>query len=241
MSTRIYAMNITGKDYMDEAYAPYLTKARKTEAQKRRKTRDRQLCLAAEVLLNLSLELAGIGMSLPAVYQRNPYGKPYLTEHEGIHVNWSHSGDWVICAISDREVGIDLQDNRREPGEALIRRMLQPEELSYYEKVPDEQKRRIFYEYWTVKESFLKAVGTGFHMPLDNFYVRMEDENPQIVQRAGEKSYICRLLDFADDGYTASLCVEKETARKGMHRVIKEQSMECIQNKQKELVEIRYL
>ena len=211
MDTWVYAMNITGRDYMDEAYVPYLTETRRAEAQKRRKSRDRQLCLAAEVLLNLSLELTGIDIPLPAVYHRNSYGKPYLSQHKGIYVNWSHSGDWVICAISNREVGIDLQDIRREPGEALIRRMLQPEELSYYEKASKEQKKRLFYQYWTIKESYLKAVGTGFHMPLDTFYVRMENEDPQIVQRTGEKSYICRLLDFADAGYTAALCVAEET------------------------------
>lgn len=210
MSIRIYAMNITGKDYMDEAYAPYLTEARRSEAQKRRKPRDRQLCLAAEVLLNRSLELTGIDVSLPAVYHRNSYGKPYLSQHKGIYVNWSHSGDWVVCAISDREVGIDLQDTGREPGEAMIRRMLQPVELSYYEKIPEERKKRLFYQYWTIKESYLKAVGTGFHMPLDTFYVRMENENPQIVQRTGEKPYVCRLLDFADVDYMAALCVEDE-------------------------------
>lgn len=210
MRTRIYAMNTVGNDYMDKCYAPYLTKSRRKEALKRQKPRDRQLYLAAEVLLNRALERSEADMALPAVYSRNPYGKPYLPSHTGIYINWSHSGTWVICAISDHEVGIDLQNSRREPKEAMVRRMLQPEELSFYERVPGEQRKLLFYQYWTIKESFLKAAGTGFHMPLDTFYVDMEGDFPQIVQRSGGKSFTCRLLDFADMDYTAALCMKME-------------------------------
>ncbi|MDE7319350.1 MAG: 4'-phosphopantetheinyl transferase superfamily protein [Lachnospiraceae bacterium] len=208
MRTRIYAMNTDGKDYMDECYAPYLTRSRKDESLKRQKLRDRQLCLASEVLLNRALELSDAGMAIPAVYSRNPYGKPYLPLHTGIHINWSHSGAWVICALSDREVGIDLQITGQEPKEALVRRILQPEELSFYRQAPVQQRKGLFYQYWTIKESFLKAAGTGFHMPLDTFYVCMEGEVPEIVQRSGEVPYVCQLLEFADADYTAALCLK---------------------------------
>lgn len=208
MRTRIYAMNTDGKDYTDECYAPYLTRSRKDESLKRQKPRDRQLYLAAEVLLNRALELSDAGMAIPAVYSRNAYGKPYLPLHTGIHINWSHSGTWVICVLSDREVGIDLQMIGQEPKEALVRRILQPEELSFYRQAPVQQKKGLFYQYWTIKESFLKAAGTGFHMPLDTFYICMEGEVPEIVQRSGEVPYVCQLLEFADADYTAALCLK---------------------------------
>lgn len=208
MGTQVYAMNIVGNDYMDECYAPYLTESRREEALKRKRPRERQLCLAAEILLNRALELSGTDVAIPAVYSRNPYGKPYLPLHTGIHINWSHSGTWAVCAISDREVGIDLQDSGKEPKEALVRRMLQPEELAFYERVPEEQRKSIFYRYWTVKESFLKAVGTGFHMSLDTFYVCMEGESPRVIQRTGGDSFACRLLEFADTDYTAAICIK---------------------------------
>ena len=144
MRTRIYAMNTDGKDYTDECYAPYLTRSRKDESLKRQKLQDRQLYLAAEVLLNRALELSDAGMAIPAVYSRNAYGKPYLPLHTGIYINWSHSGTWVICVLSDREVGIDLQMIGQEPKEALVRRILQPEELSFYRQAPVQQKKGLF-------------------------------------------------------------------------------------------------
>lgn len=208
MKIQIYAMDAGGRDFTEEPYARYLSGARRREAEQRKKESARQLYLAAEVLLNRSLELEGCGIALPAAYTRNPYGKPCLAPEAGICVNWSHSGTWAVCALSDREVGIDLQETGKEPGDALVRRTLQPEELDFYRQAPEERRKRLFYEYWTVKESFLKAVGTGFHMPLDAFYIRMENGVPETVQRAGGRTYTCRLLDFADRDYAAAFCVE---------------------------------
>ena len=127
-----------------------------------RREKDRQLFLGAEALLNRSLKLVDAPVSLPAVYTRNRYGKPYLDKTSGIYVNWSHSGSFAICALSDREVGIDLQNTFKTPKSALVRRVLQPEEQIYYDQTPKEQRRQLFYSYWTVKESFLKALGNGF-------------------------------------------------------------------------------
>ena len=210
MNTRIYAMNAQGRDFTEERFLPYVSEGRRQEARKRRKDRDRQLYLAAEVLLNRSLQLEGRSLPLPVPYTRNPYGKPCLPKWAGRYANWSHSGTWVICVLSDREAGIDLQEAGKEPKEALIHRTLQPEELAFYEQAPADRKKRLFYEYWVLKESFLKSKGTGFHTSLDTFYIEMGNGAPEAVQRAGGPLYTCRLLDFADQGYAAALCVEGE-------------------------------
>ena len=110
----------------------------------------------AELLLNRSLEQC-TDVQTPARYHRNEHGKPYLTETPEIYVNWSHSRDYVICAISDQEVGIDLQKMDREPKENLIRKALTEEEQEFYRSVPKPERQKLFYQYWSVKESFLKA------------------------------------------------------------------------------------
>lgn len=207
---RIFAMKAAGQDFTETRWSRYLSEERRTEAKKRKNEKDRQLFLAAEVLLNRSLECMGADIALPAAYGRNSYGKPYLLQNQEIKVNWSHSGAYVICAAADREVGIDLQFMEKEPKEALVRRILQPEERMIYENTPKEQRTVLFYRYWTAKESFLKAVGTGFHMPLETFYIRMEDTAPEIVQRESGSRYECRLLNFKDRKYAAAVCCEGE-------------------------------
>lgn len=211
---RVFAMKTTGADYTGPEWAAYLSDRRRAEAECRKNPQDRQLYLAAEILLNRSLENVGAGLALPAVYERNVHGKPYLTPSNGYFVNWSHSGEYVICAVADREVGIDLQYMEKEPGESLVRRMLQPEEQKVYEATSAEERMKLFYQYWAVKESYLKALGTGFCTSLNTFYVEMDREVPEIVRREDGKTYACRILDFADDRYVAAVCLD-DTSNRG--------------------------
>lgn len=217
---RVFTMKAAGKNFLAASWSPYLTEERKKLADRKKGERERQLFLGAEVLLNLSLQRAGIEIPLPAKYERNEHGKPYLTDCDGIYVNWSHSGDYVICAVADREVGIDLQYAGKEPKESLVRKLLQPEELHFYEHTPVAERQRLFYEYWAVKESFLKALGTGFTTPLDQFYVefaRMSGaddvleksaiKNPRIMQNINKNQYRCQLLPIKDEAYTAAVCI----------------------------------
>ncbi len=161
----------------------------------------------AEKLLNRSLERC-IGLKTPVHYHRNKHGKPYLTERSDIYVNWSHSGDYVVCVVSDREVGIDLQKMDREPGENLFRKALTETERKSCEGMISEDRKRRFYEYWSIKESFLKALGTGFHISLSRFEVMFLEGVPVIEQQVNDKNYACRLLSFREPGYAAAICVE---------------------------------
>ncbi len=212
---RVFTMKAAGKNFLAASWSPYLTEERKKLADRKKGERERQLFLGAEVLLNLSLQRAGIEIPFPANYERNEHGKPYLTDCDGIYVNWSHSGDYVICAVSDREVGIDLQYAGKEPKESLVRKLLQPEELHFYEHTPVAERQRLFYEYWAVKESFLKALGTGFATPLDRFYVEFQEpvsagerRIPHVVQKVNDRQYRCQLLPIRDEAYTAAVCIE---------------------------------
>lgn len=207
MMIQVYAVNTAGQDFMDEQWSRYLSEERKKAAANIRQNGQRQLFLGAEALLNRSLEAEGVPVKLPAAYIRNRYGKPFLTALKGLYVNWSHSGTCAVCALSDREVGVDLQDTGREPGEALIHRVLQQEERTFYEQMPAAQRKKLFYEYWVIKESYLKALGTGFYTPLDQFYVRMNGIYPEVVPKGKLPLYTCRLLN-AGEGYTAAVCVE---------------------------------
>ena len=143
----------------------------------------------------------------PVDFENNAHGKPYLSvPNDHLYVNWSHSGEYVLCAVSDREIGVDIQENQKEPKPSLVRRVLQPEEREHYERVPAEEQRMLFYRYWTIKESFLKATGTGFYAGLDGFLVQMEADGPVIRQNKAGKTYGCRILPFANTGYTAAIC-----------------------------------
>lgn len=117
----------------------------------------------------------------------------------------------MICAVADREVGIDLQKMDREPKENLIRKVLTKEEQEFYGSVSESERKRLFYQYWSVKESFLKAIGTGFYTSLKTFQVDMKEGQPRISHHINRKNYSCRLLTFREPDYVAAVCVENAT------------------------------
>lgn len=167
----------------------------------------RQHECAIELLNNI---LFRMGLPTPAAYEWNAHGKPYLLPpNEKIYVNWSHSGDYVLCAVSDRELGVDLEQMRRTPDERLVKRVIRGEEREYYDSVSPEEQKQLFYEYWTLKESFLKAIGTGFYTPLDAFRIMRGGEYPVVCQEVDSRRWQCRLLTFAEKDYAAAVCCEE--------------------------------
>lgn len=173
-------------------------------------SRRRRQQQAARALLELGLREEGYAGALPGELPRGAHGKPYLPDPGAPQVNWSHSGDWALLALADRAVGIDLQQEGREPSPALAERLLTQEERGFYEAAPKERRRRLFYEYWVLKESFLKAVGTGFAISLDRFYIDLRRGSPIVHQTINDRSYHCRLLRFGESGYVAAVCCEGE-------------------------------
>lgn len=135
-------------------------------------------CLAAEALLRY-----GIPGLDPERILREPGGKPYL---EDIHFNLSHSGAWVVLAVGDSPLGVDVEcfEAGRNP-EKLARRYFTGEECRW---VGDSQDR--FLRIWTAKESFLKYLGEGLRRPLDSFSV-LEAEDIRAWRIPGAVLSLC--------------------------------------------------
>ncbi len=188
---QLFAMQVSGIDFTEERWQPYLSQKRIEEAGRRRAGQNRRLFLGAEALLNLALERCAPEAERPAAYRRNAHGKPYLLPpDDGIFVNWSHSGEYVFLALADREVGVDIQIATAPPRDALVRRVLSAREQQVYDAAPKSRQTKIFYEFWALKESILKAQGTGFGAPLP------EDRS----------LYPARVLEFRDGDYAAAVC-----------------------------------
>lgn len=98
----------------------------------------------------------------PSAYRilRGPHGKPYVQADIPVFFNLSHSGDYVVCAIGDEEVGIDIE-RRGKVRMGVARRFFHPEEVGALEAAPLERRTELFFDYWAVKESYLKYTGEG--------------------------------------------------------------------------------
>lgn len=140
---------------------------------------DRMRGLGAGLLLEYGLRQRGYSLILPGAgkttvrlaYGR--YGKPFLAGAEGLYFNLSHAGIYAAAVFSDREVGVDVERIREgeERRERIARRFFHPDEYAYLESCPPADRGRVFTELWTKKESYIKAVGEGMHLPLPDFSV----------------------------------------------------------------------
>ncbi len=103
----------------------------------------------------------------PLEFLYNCYGKPYLPGNP-LYFSLSHSGDYVICAVSEEEIGADIEKN--EPvSEGIAGKILTESETSEWESLPksdDAAQLRTDWliQKWTEKESIAKLLGGGLHI-----------------------------------------------------------------------------
>jgi len=92
------------------------------------------------------------------------YGKPYLKNAPNVHFNISHSKNACICAVSECEIGADIQ-NIRTFSQKLAKRVCSEAELVVLEKAED--KAAEFTRIWAMKESYVKMIGRGLAYGLE--------------------------------------------------------------------------
>lgn len=115
-------------------------------------------------------ELWGV-KSQEYLIRKGKHGKPYV-EGTGLSVyfNLSHSGNYIVAAFSDQEIGVDIEQVAGMRLE-IARRFFHPAEIGRLECLTEELQRDLFFSYWSVKESYLKYTGSGLTMPLSGFEV----------------------------------------------------------------------
>lgn len=88
--------------------------------------------------------------------RKTPQGKPYL-ENSPFCVSISHSGEFWICVLSEREVGVDIERNRVCRYEKIAARFFSSEE----QQAVASKGREMFFRIWAAKESRVKYTGEG--------------------------------------------------------------------------------
>lgn len=128
---------------------------------------------------------------------KNEYGKPFLSD--GRFFNISHSGDYVLFALSDCEIGCDIEQFHYVNAVRTGRTVFTDDEMNLLLSGTD--RLGTFFNLWTKKESLLKCMGEGFHRSAKSVDVRSD-----VFEEKG-KSYFMKTLIFSD--YTVSVCSEK--------------------------------
>ncbi|MCR5390616.1 MAG: 4'-phosphopantetheinyl transferase superfamily protein [Lachnospiraceae bacterium] len=163
--------------------------------------KDKCLSLGAGVLLDRALSIEGINTHEIA-YIRNQ--KPVL-KNSDICFNLSHSGNVVFCAIADTDVGCDVEQIK-DIGMSISSDYFSPDEYKTIAACTDHAGRiDLFFRYWTLKESFMKATGLGFELELDDFCIVLGENDISVRQSVDNRRYHFREYDM-NDGYKYAVC-----------------------------------
>ncbi|MGN0181989.1 MAG: 4'-phosphopantetheinyl transferase family protein [Candidatus Ornithomonoglobus sp.] len=164
--------------------------------------KDKMLSLAAEALLRKALADIGI-RHFELEYGRN--GKPYIRD-KNIFFNLSHSEDTVMCAVSEREIGADVEKVTDIDIEIAKRFFHCSEYEMIIRKQTNEEKYDMFFRLWTLKESFVKATGLGMEIPPYSFCIDIKDNDKiSVRQNVNQETYYFKEYDF-NDGYKYAVC-----------------------------------
>ena len=149
-------------------------------------------------------------------FNYSDYGRPTLPNTQ-LDFNLSDSDELVIYGLGyNRSVGIDVELIRRlDDMMQLAAHTFAPEETAVLQTIPDNDLPLAFFNCWTRKEAYIKAIGQGLSYPLDKFLVSLHPNHPaQLIRDVLDPTATTRwhLKAFTPvPGYIAALVSEGQT------------------------------
>jgi 4'-phosphopantetheinyl transferase len=125
-------------------------------------------------------------------FQYGPRGKPFLApplDGKGLQFNLSNSSDLALAGfVRGPEIGVDVEYLREmKDCEQIAERFFSASEREVLRTIPFPAKQEAFFNCWTRKEAYLKAVGEGLAAPLDSFDVTLGlGEPPRMLTLEGD-------------------------------------------------------
>ena len=157
-------------------YRGLLSEAEWARNRRYRFERDRHRDLIARALLRTELARRLGVQPQQLAFVQGEHGKPELLNTaavqvpDNLHFNLSHAGDCVVLAIAQHRVGVDIEYTlRTNDVMAIADRYFFGSEIKELYGFPESQQKQRFFDYWTLKEAYMKARGEGISLGLDNF------------------------------------------------------------------------
>lgn len=147
-------------------------------------------------------------------FKYGAHGKPALADiTAGLKFNLSHSHELAVLAVSNYEVGIDVEwcrpmDNMK----SVAEKVYNDTELSLLFRTLSANRTELFYEFWTYKEAFIKLTGEGFSRDPQTIQLPTEEicSTGWILAKCKEVQEEVMLKQFKTaDGYKGAIAVTK--------------------------------
>jgi len=173
---------ITDKS-LHSAYRELLNAAEKKQEQQFYFAKDRQRYLITRALVRTVLSRYVTIRPKDWVFLTNQYGRPEIANEYAkdacLSFNISHTNSLIVLAVAKRRsLGVDVENFCvREASIDVADRYFAPQEVAELTSAPSHQQQYRFFEYWTLKEAYIKARGMGLSLPLDKFSFHYPDDH----------------------------------------------------------------
>jgi len=142
--------------------------------------RDRQLYQIAHALTRTTLSRYVDVEPEDWRFESNRYGRPEISvpkSANNLRFNLSHTHGMAVVAVTmQRDGGVDVENKtRRAAGLKVARHFFSPSEVEALSREPPERQQERFFDFWTLKESYIKARGMGLSITLDQFSFHLDD------------------------------------------------------------------
>jgi 4'-phosphopantetheinyl transferase len=129
-------------------------------------------------------------------FDKNPYGRPEIKTSQnslGLRFNLSHTDGLIVCAVIQDElktecaIGVDVENiERKGTAIEIAERFFSDRESADLQNIPEKDRRSRFFDYWTLKEAYIKARGMGLAIPLKQFSFHITHQAPIAISFAPE-------------------------------------------------------
>lgn len=204
---KVFVLHLEENEYSPEfqdMLLQFLPEAGKLRVRDRQNLSSKLQTVAGELLARYS-----IGHYLGKVKQEinlafGEKGKPHIGNLKDIHYNISHSGHYVVCAVAPTEIGIDVERVRK-VNLRIAERFFSAPEIQDLMACDENDRMRYFITLWTIKESYLKAIGRGLTQHLNSFTIIRSGGSYLLTGNEEAEGYGIETRQI-DDEYMMAVC-----------------------------------
>lgn len=181
------------------AYQKLMTEEEYARQQRFRFAKHQQLFLITRALVRTTLSRYTDVEPQHWRFSKNDYGKPTILAAEDLpplRFNLSHTEGLIICGVVlKQDIGVDIENGERKCTTLDIAdRFFSPQEVKDLHALSSKvEKQNRFFDYWVLKESYIKARGMGLSLPLEQFSFHLSKNKPLQI------SFDPRMQDNPDD------------------------------------------
>jgi 4'-phosphopantetheinyl transferase len=145
--------------------------------------RDRRRFLLTRALVRTTLSRYAAVPPAEWAFIANVHGRPEILDRApgvpDLRFNLSHTDGLIACAVTiGREVGVDVEHIQRHMTHDVAGRFFAPREVNDLKALSEDEQQRVFFDYWTLKEAYIKARGFGLALPLADFAFTLAPQAP---------------------------------------------------------------